>query len=160
MAKLNIICQLSETLIVALSKVRENIGHDDSLPYQAEILIADKTTQKPGDNVIRFHMIGTVYNDGWGGMSEVRADWKNGDRDKNLEYLEKIQKECAKHDAYYNGEAFMKYSSDYLFDIMAENFLGLSKANQKRQIGYWFDDDPNVLDPENNPEHTNCYIWE
>ena len=151
---LNIICELTPTLFVALARLRENQGHDDSLPYQADIYIGEKASPKEDD--IHFKKIGYVYNDGWGGQSEIRAEHQDGQLDINRGYFEKIGKECSKHDAYYKGKPFMKYNKRYLFDLMAEGYL---YSNMKRKtLGYWFDDHPNVLDKTKNPNHYNCYV--
>lgn len=151
---INILCQLTPTFFVALARLRENQGHDDSLPYQAEVYVGEKTS--PKETEIRFKKIGCVYNDGWGGQSQIQAEYQDGQLDVNRGYLEKIGEECSKHDAYYKGKPFMKYKKGFLFDVMAEGYL---YGNMKRKTNrYWFDDDPNVLDEKKNPNHYNCYV--
>ena len=156
MSKIDIACKLNETLFVGLAEVRENIGHDDSLPYQAIVFIGEKTS--PLQREINFKKIGIVCNSGWGGHSEIRATNDGGGIKKNIAHFEQIKAECVKHDAYYMGNPITKYNMGLLFDLMAENFFIIDEESRKKTIGYWFDDDPAVRDNARNPLHTNCYI--
>ena len=156
MSKIDIACKLTETLFVGLSEVRENIGHDDSLPYQAIVFIGEKANSAQRE--INFKKIGIVCNSGWGGNSEIRAVDDGDGREKNISHFERIKTECSKHKAYYMGEPFTEYSIGLLFDLMAENFLIIDKESRRKTIGYRFDDDPAVRDSVKNPLHMNCFI--
>lgn len=152
--KIEMFCQLNKDLYVGLDKIRENEGHDDSIPYQAEIHIGQRD---PETKEVRFRKIGVVFNTGWGGDSEIRVDHQNNQLENNRLLLKQIDEECAKHKAYYKGTPFIKYDAGYLFDIMAEKYLYELTHVRDKQIGYWFDDDPHVLDKVKNPNHRNCY---
>jgi len=157
MSKIDIACKLNETLFVGLAEVRENIGHDDSIPYQAVVFIGEKSS--PMQRVINFKKIATVCNSGWGGNSEIRIT-ENGDGvEKNTAHLERINAECSKHEAYYMNAPLTKYNMGLLFDLMVENFLIIDEQSRKKTIGYRFDDDPAVRDSTRNPLHMNCYIF-
>jgi hypothetical protein len=156
MSKIDIACKLNETLFVGLAEVRENIGHDDSIPYQAIVFIGEKSS--PLQREIKFKKIATVCNSGWGGDSEIRITEDGDGVEKNTAHLERIKDECSKHEAYYMNAPLTKYSTRLLFDLMVENFLIIDEQSKKKTIGYRFDDDPAVRDSARNPLHMNCYI--
>jgi len=86
MATLNISCSISNTLSIKLMNVRKVYGHDDSLPYNADVYICDLEHDLPC-----LTMVATAWNDGWGGPSCVSATLpKYNDYLKHLdEYLKK-----------------------------------------------------------------------
>lgn len=156
-SRIQIICRLSDTMHIGLAAVRENMGHDDSQPYQAEIHIADQETfPSPKKDKLLFSKVGRVYNDGWGGMSQVSAEYSN-DKEKtatNIALLNKAKELCRKHTIHYEGRTLGPYSLDYLCDIMAENYLNLPAKTKKKTVFYMFDDEPEVLA---DSKHRNLY---
>lgn len=137
---IQILCVLSDTLTIGLSSIRENMGHDDSLPYQAEVFIYDKENNPEGS--MAFQKIGQVWNDGWGGPScFTLTDF----RERTKEYQKKVTELCETHQMYWEGKPFGSYNLTDLLDIMAECYLGVSAKARKNILQYRFDDDPVVI---------------
>lgn len=142
--KLNIqiLCVLSDTLTIGMSGIRENMGHDDSLPYQAEVFIFDKENNPDGS--MAFQKIGEVWNDGWGGESCFTLTDR---RNRFQDYQKKVTELCEAHQMYWDGKPFASYKLTDLLDIMAECYLylGVSEKSRKDTLLYRFDDDPVVI---------------
>ena len=82
MAKLNIECRINNTLSIKLMNVQQVYGHDDSLPYNADVYVCDLEHDLPC-----FTKVATAWNDGWGGPSCVSAHLP-----KYNEYLKELDK--------------------------------------------------------------------
>ena len=140
-SKIEIYCMLTKTLWLGLANVRENYGHDDTLPYQADVFILDADAQP------KFKKIGSIWNDGWGGDSVFEISDK-----ENTEAYRKLADDlCKKHQMYYRGKPVCEYSLLDTCDSMACGFLAVqsdpdasAQANGRTLI-YKFDDDPAVL---------------
>lgn len=115
MKKLDIICEVNENLTLALVDCRENRGHDDSLPYQADIYVHDKRKHKQGE----YLKCGDIWNDGWGGPSCLT---KSASKDA-IEYLDEVEQSCKKHQYFWNGEPLDYYTLVDLCDFMADIFV-------------------------------------
>ena len=77
----------NHTLIIR--NPREVMGHDDSLPYNAEFAIFHNDKE-----VAR----GEIWNDGWGGMSGYRAERRRNPRaDFEVDTFDKVCKERARY---------------------------------------------------------------
>lgn len=77
----------NHTLIVR--NPREVMGHDDSLPYNAEFAIFHNNKE-----VAR----GEIWNDGWGGMSCYRTEsQRNSHADFEVDTFSKVCKERARY---------------------------------------------------------------
>lgn len=61
----NVECKVNDSLSIILINVCEVMGHDDSLPFNAEVYVRK-------DNGILTH-IANARNDGWGGDSNIDA---------------------------------------------------------------------------------------
>jgi len=137
---IQIVCMLNDFLILGMSGIRENMGHDDSLPYQAEVFICDKENNPDGS--IGFQKIAEIWNDGWGGESNLSLI---DQRTRTKDYLKKVTELCEAHNMYWNGSIFGSYKVTDLCDIMAECYLGIDEKARKNTILYRFDDDPVVI---------------
>ena len=62
---LAVTCEVNPNLSITLMNVRKVMGHDDSLPFNAEVYVRK-------DNGILTH-IANAWNDGWGGDSNIDA---------------------------------------------------------------------------------------
>ena len=137
--EIDIVCVLSDTLTLGLSGVRENMGHDDSLPYQASIFLFDKENNPEGS--CAFEKIGDIWNDGWGGESNLDMS----QRKRHQELIKKITELVLEHQMYWHDKPFAPYSFTDLCDIMAERYLSVNEKARKNTILYRFDDDPVVI---------------
>lgn len=135
---IQIVCVLSDTLWLGLSGIRVNYGHDDSLPYQADMFIMDKDNNPNGSTA--FKKIGIVWNDGWGGDSNIEPALLKG----SDEYIQKANELCKQHKEYYNGEPFGEYDLGSLCDYMASLWVDIDgdKKYKNQTLLYRFDDDP------------------
>ena len=133
--RIQIVTQLTNNLWVCLANLRENRGHDDCLPYQADIYLSDR---KP-KSTRTFTKVGSIWNDGWGGDSNLEV--------LNAEAIDKLRKECSKHKMYWNGKPFAEYDLETLCDEMASIWVDYTKAVPD-EIDYTFvylmDDNPYV----------------
>lgn len=138
---IQMVCVLSDTLWFGLSDIRENYGHDDSLPYQADMFIMDKENIPEGETA--FKKIGIVWNDGWGGDSNIEPALLKG----SDEYIRKAQELCKNHKEYYNGEPFADYDLESLCDYMAALWVDVdgNKKYKNETLLFRFDDDPVTL---------------
>ena len=142
MKKIQMKCILGGNTVLGLAGIRENIGHDDSLPYQAEIYLTEKGMHASPED---YRKIGTVYNDGWGGMSQVSADYTKGKGKENAAAITRIDELCRKHSIIYKGENLGNYSTEHRCDCMACDYLDMSAKQKKLNLFYMFDDDPMVI---------------
>lgn len=137
--KIQIFCVLNKSLKLALCSVRKNMGHDDSTPYQAEVFILDQNNRNVDGTVIPRH-VANVWNDGWGGESELKAVDRTS---STKEYLKKANEHCKEHKMFWEGKPFASYKLTDLCDVMAECFLTVKPDEYRnRTLQYRFDDDP------------------
>ena len=131
---IDIYCEPRKGFLVGMSKTRQNYGHDDSLPYQADIMILDSES---GDK--EFRKIGTVSNSGWGGPSEIHC-WQNPEDEKKADGL------CREHTMIVGGSPICQISLGDTLDVMAEIFLEIAEVYptriKKQNVLWRFDDDP------------------
>ena len=64
MAKIE--CKVNEDLTIVLDNIQKTYGHDDSLPFQADIYIKSEKLGFP-----KLTRVGHAYNDGWGGDTVI-----------------------------------------------------------------------------------------
>lgn len=152
MRKIQIKCVLDDTLILGLGSLRENMGHDDSIPYQAGIFVARKGTKSTAADFVK---VGTVCNSGWGGDSEIHADFLEGRGRENIAELDRLDELCKAHSVIYRGSVICKYSLGHLCDCMAENYLYSTPEAKKLDLLYKFDDDPMVIA---HPRKQNIFV--
>ena len=63
-----ITCRVNDDLAIALVNVQETYGHDDSLPFQADIYVESEKLGFP-----KLTHVGHAYNDGWGGDTVIES---------------------------------------------------------------------------------------
>lgn len=63
-----IICKINEDLAIELVNVQKTYGHDDSLPFQADVYVKSEKLGLP-----KFAHIGLAFNDGWGGDTVINS---------------------------------------------------------------------------------------
>jgi len=139
-SNIQILCVLSDKLTIGMTSIRENMGHDDSLPYQAEVFILDKENNPDGS--MAFQKMGEIWNDGWGGDSNFTL---TDQRERFKDYLKEVTELCNQHKMYWDGKPFGSYELTDLLDIMAECYLGVDAKERKNILLYRFDDDPVVI---------------
>ncbi len=143
---IQIMCELGNGNYLGLADIRENLGHDDSLPYQANIFIMDKDNCPKGS--MAFKRIASIWNDGWGGESNIiSAGLKDSEK-----YLKYAAQQLKKHQYYYRGKPAGSYDLGFTCDMMASVYLDAYnnkayRAQMKRYSStlYLFDDDERVL---------------
>lgn len=65
----SITCVINNDLKITLKNVTETYGHDDSLPFRADIYVQSNELGFPEPT-----KIGRAWNDGWGGDSVIESD--------------------------------------------------------------------------------------
>ena len=63
-----ITCKINEDLTIALVNVQKTYGHDDSLPFQADIHVKSEKLGFP-----ELTRVGHAFNDGWGGDTVIES---------------------------------------------------------------------------------------
>jgi len=151
------VVRLTERLWLGLSDIRENYGHDDSLPYQADVFVMDSDNQPEGSHA--FKRIGSIWNDGWGGDSNFTP---LAQTIYFKDIIQKVREECAKHQMYWDGKPFAEFTLEDVCDTLACIWVDMSKQPALvkklagRAIEWKFDDDPTVL---NHPKKCQTYIF-
>lgn len=144
---IQIVCFISDKLKLGLSGIRENYGHDDSTPFQADIFVYDKDNNPPGSEF--FQKVGTIHNGGFGGPSEMYIV----PRVRFKEYRDSIESVCRQHQMCYRGKPFASYSMNDLCESMAIIWLDATERKpsmRKQTVRYRFDDEPEVLKNKSN----------
>ncbi len=122
----NILCKFSPDTHVGLALVRENMGHNDSLPFQALIVAYDRETGfgTPDAPLV----LGTIVNDGYGGMSQVGIADGPGPK-ATLGHVSEVlgQKEFS-----HEGMSLGPFCLDALCNFMAEVYL--AEASDKKNL--------------------------
>lgn len=68
-----ITCKVNDDLSIVLVDVQETYGHDDSLPFKADIYVKSEKLGLP-----KLTRVGHAYNDGWGGDTVIEsAQYRN-----------------------------------------------------------------------------------
>lgn len=63
-----ITCKINEDLTIALVNVQKTYGHDDSLPFKADIHVKSEKLGFP-----KLTCVGHAFNDGWGGDTVIES---------------------------------------------------------------------------------------
>lgn len=61
-------CHIGDSLILELRNVREVYGHDDSLPFNADLYVENREW-----GIKDFNLVGRAWNDGWGGDTVIES---------------------------------------------------------------------------------------
>ena len=106
-----ITCKVDDNLTIELRNVVETYGHDDSIPYNADIYVFLNGSK-------RAVYAGYAYNDGWGGMSTIRCE--NQDVQP---ILQKFADDLRKNKSVTSEYGYLDASFDFLIDLMVEECL-------------------------------------
>jgi hypothetical protein len=63
-----ITCKVNDDLTIALVNVQKTYGHDDSLPFQADVHVKSRKLGFP-----KLTYVGYAHNDGWGGDTVIES---------------------------------------------------------------------------------------
>ena len=137
---IQVYARLAQGLWIGLASVRENAVHDDSLPYQGTIFIHHGDSV-PNTYQRTYKKVGMVWNDGWGGPSNIVAEAIFKD---SRELIGKAGTAAATHRMAYKGEFFANYDLGTLLDIMAAGLLDIRSGHNPHatQVRYYLDDEP------------------
>ena len=113
----NIKLHINEKLALELRNVREIHGHDDSLPYDALLLIHEGTD-------VTF--IGTVFNSGWGGPTDITPQTEVA-RAKMQEVDDFLKKN---YKVQYRDYPAFECDLEYAVDCMAETAVENAKVKK------------------------------
>lgn len=109
-----ITCKINDNITLELRKVVEVRGHDDSLPFNADIYLYINGNKKA-------EYAGYAYNDGWGGESDIVCE--NEDIKSTIQALDN-ELRTMKVPYIYNGETtYFSASLDFLIELMVEECL-------------------------------------
>ena len=135
---ITIFAKLTPEIWVGLANVRENYGHDDSLPYQADIFIMNEDNNPYGQHT--FKRIASIWNDGWGGESNVELIARTT---QNLNDIKVMEEKAATHTPYWNGQPMKNpYSLSEICDEMACLVVDNPKYAKQGTLEFVLDDDP------------------
>ena len=110
-----ITCKINDNLTVELRNVVETYGHDDSIPFNADIYVFL-------DGKKRGTYAGYAYNDGWGGMSTIHCE-----NEKVQPILKQLNKDLRKNRVvpYESGgrTTYLDADFEFLVNLMVEECL-------------------------------------
>lgn len=104
-------CKINDDFTLELRDVKEVMGHDDSLPFNAYIYL-----RKNGSK--RANYVGYAYNDGWGGDTCIRCEEK-----KHLPAMQSLSNYIRQFSVPYTYGGRTNYlpaSLSFLIDLMVE----------------------------------------
>ena len=119
----NITLKVNDNLSIILRNVREVFGHDDSLPYNALVVV-----DEPKSKIFTF--IGRVWNDGWGGPSCIEPATEAG-RQK-MEEIDKYLTDTFSYKYKFDGddrEFTMTTDLEFVLDEMAWFAIDCGKSS-------------------------------
>ena len=129
---IDIICEPSPGFLIGLAGTHETPGHDDCLPFRADIMVLDGPAGQT-----EFKKVGTVSNDGWGGPPEIHT-WLDTALGNKAEEL------CKKHEMRCKGLSLGPYDLGDACEFMASLFIDEQKVHpnkaRRRDLRYLFDD--------------------
>lgn len=114
----HIIVRLGRALKVEFTEFAEVEGHDDSIPYNAQVWINDCPC-------------GVAFNDGWGGESEFKS---NGNYD-NL--VEAVKEEALKYRAFWEDDS-KGWNAQLTFPLLLDLLACWTWRSQGSQRTYWY----------------------
>lgn len=114
-----ITCKINEDLTIALVNVEKTYGHDDSLPFQADIHVKSKKLGFP-----KLTWVGRAFNDGWGGDTVIEST-------NYLHILNNIDGLLINNYQIHSRKPEISWAVrlDYLVSIMAEHSIYGHKTN-------------------------------
>lgn len=133
-----ITCKVNDDLTIVLADVRQTYGHDDSLPFQADIHVQSEKLGLP-----KLTRVGHAYNDGWGGDTVIEsAQYRNILNTIDGMLLNNYQIHVKKPDISWAVRL------DYLVSIMAEQSIYCKKT----KMNIMDMEDCEKVDPLNYPK--------
>lgn len=134
---IDIYCAPAQGFLIGFSATRENYGHYDFLPFQADIKVLDR---QAGDD--RLKKIGTISNGRYGGPPEVHC-WLDAAAGTKANEL------CRRHSMHYDGQPIGSYDLGSACEDLACLFFNAQKAFPKKvtqnNLIFHFDGDPVIL---------------
>ena len=133
---IDIYCEPSPGFIIGLSDTCETYGHDDCLPFRADIMVLDGPVGQT-----EFKKVGTVSNDGWGGPPEVHTwlDPALGDKAEAL---------CLGHEILVRGTSLGPYHLGDACEFMAALYIDAERNHPSKvkthDLRYLLDDSPEM----------------
>jgi hypothetical protein len=116
-----ITCKVNDDLAIALVNVHEVYGHDDSLPFEADIHVKSEKLGFP-----KLTRVGHAFNDGWGGDTVIEsAQHRNILNTIDGILINNYQIHIKK------PEISWAVRLDYLVSIMAEQSIYYNKTKMK-----------------------------
>lgn len=107
-----IVCKVNEELTITLKNVKEVYGHDDSLPFNADLYIRNGAGK-------RSKLTAYCSNDGWGGETDIQAvDTAARETLNKVNEFIKDNYKCVFN--VNNQEHFFVVTLEFLVSIMAE----------------------------------------
>lgn len=122
-----IFTRLTDNLSIALAEVKETMGHDNSTPFNAVVMI----NEIPFDIkdlplfIKTFIPIANIWNDGWGGESQIEPI-DNDEETRNL--IKKAEKAAASHRILYQGKDLGPCRLEFMCSVMADQWLYSEKT--------------------------------
>lgn len=112
--------------IIELRNIKEQVGHDDSIPYSADVYFNNEP-------------LGTIYNDGWGGQSIFKI------HPKSLEIIkENVDEIVTKYSTRY-GRVILTYDNlEEVCDEIASFYFSIKdivKSKQRTKLLYFIPTD-------------------
>ena len=137
---IDVYCEPQPGLLVGLATVKVTEGHDDSLPYVAEIHILDRSAGHTD-----FKYITKVTNSGYGAPSELYFIQDK----KKAAAAKKADEACRKQPIIHNGTVMGTYTLADVCDVMACGYVDLKDSYPEvdldaANVFFRFDADPNL----------------
>ena len=136
-----IFTRLAENFNVALAQVKETMGHDDSIPFNAVVMISEIPFDIK-DLPLFMHTfipIAKIWNDGWGGESEISPIDDDG---STRALISKAEEAASKHRILYRGKDLGPSRLEFVCSVMAEQWLYIQKTPDMVLLESIPDDDP------------------
>lgn len=106
-------CKINDIVTLELRNVKETYGHDDSLPFNADVYLRFCNSK-------RATYVGYAYNDGWGGDSVIRCENHQDTINALKDYL---RNDMVYPYNYYGKIEYLPASLSFLIDLMVEDCL-------------------------------------
>ena len=113
-------CRFPDGLVIKLENVQEVYGHDDSLPFNADVFVLNRDWGLPC-----LTKVAQAWNDGWGGPTNVQSPLP-----KYRDLLEKLDKYLQEH----YKDVYENLSWDVRLDYLVESLACLAIDSNKNLV--------------------------